>query len=81
MENLIIVDDGLFYVNPQNPSEVSYSADSGWPPMNLDYYAIGYTLPTTNEIAYVLRGHEEHYIQGETYPQCQQCEITYRTLT
>ena len=58
MENIIIVESAAFFVNRQDPTQVSYDAvdTAMWRPVMLSTYAFSIPAPNAGEIHYKLRG-------------------------
>ena len=58
MENIIIVESAAFFVNRQDPTQVSYDAvdTAMWRPVMLSTYAFSIPAPKAGEILYKLRG-------------------------
>ena len=57
-ENVITVTSGTFYINRENPKEISYGYvdPSKWRPVALNTYANTPPPPNENQIKYVLEG-------------------------
>lgn len=60
INNTIIVEQTAFFVNRQDPAQVSYDAvdTQYWRPLMLQTYAFDLPLPKDGEILYKLRGSE-----------------------
>ena len=59
MENIIIVESATFFVNRQDPTQVSYAYTAYttlWRPVMLSTYAFSIPAPKAGEILYKLRG-------------------------
>lgn len=58
MANTIIVEQAAFFVNREDPTQVSYDAvdEKKWRPLMLNTYAFELPKPNQGEILYQLRG-------------------------
>lgn len=65
MENIVIVEKINFFVNRQNPTEISYDDTSYWEPMSLDSYIFQLPQPSENQILYKLKEDETVLLYGK----------------